>query len=152
MKVWMNAWGRMLEGVNASINSSQVCHQWALGGPFIKKIKHQITISIMPLSNHYITTQHSHKVITDFHDLQIFTCRANHRLTHVSYWISSIRGPSALRNLRWGSGGGETFVHPGPVKLPSMIQDGPGLHLWVRLHCPAKMGTEGAWVRLLQRN
>jgi hypothetical protein len=37
-----------------------------------REIKGLIIMSIISLSNHYITTQHSHMVITDFHDLQLF--------------------------------------------------------------------------------
>jgi hypothetical protein len=57
-------------------------------------------MSVIPLSNHYITTQHSHRVITDFHDLQIILCEANHQLTCVSCQIASIQGASVARKLR----------------------------------------------------
>jgi hypothetical protein len=41
------------------------------------KIKVQITMSIMALSNYHITTQHIYSVITDFLDLQLFSCPTN---------------------------------------------------------------------------
>jgi hypothetical protein len=43
-------------------------------GLFIGKIKDQITMYVMSLFNHYITTQHSDRIIMDFHDLQMFLC------------------------------------------------------------------------------
>jgi hypothetical protein len=42
-----------------------------------------ITMFAMPLANYHATTQHSHGVITDFHSLHVFPCRANRRLTHI---------------------------------------------------------------------
>jgi hypothetical protein len=38
----------------------------APGGLFIGEIKGQITVSVLSLFNHYITTHHRHRVIIDF--------------------------------------------------------------------------------------
>jgi hypothetical protein len=38
-------------------------------GLYIGKIMGMIIMFIMPLANYHATTQHSHEVITDFHDL-----------------------------------------------------------------------------------
>jgi hypothetical protein len=54
-----------------------------------------ITIFVMPPSNHYVTTQHSHRVITDFYDLQLFLFPTSHKLTCVLYWIGFVRWPPA---------------------------------------------------------
>jgi hypothetical protein len=42
-----------------------------------EEINGQITLYVIPLPNHYIITQHSHRVIMDFHDLQMFLCQKN---------------------------------------------------------------------------
>jgi hypothetical protein len=83
-------------------------YQWASGGPFMGKIMGLITMYVMLLSNYYATTQHSHGVITNFHDLQIFLCPASHRLTRVPCRNASLRTFAA--DLRRGatSGGNGT--------------------------------------------
>jgi hypothetical protein len=65
-----------------------------LGVYLLEEIKGQITLLIMPLPNHYITPQHSHGVITNFHDLHMFLCQTNQRLMCVSCCATSIWEPA----------------------------------------------------------
>jgi hypothetical protein len=69
-------------------------------GPFIGEIKDQITLSVLTPANHYITTQPSHRVITDFYNLQSFLCRSNQRLMCVPCHAASVREPSVTHSLR----------------------------------------------------
>jgi hypothetical protein len=94
--------------VNENNNSSRCPINEHLGGPFMGKIMGLITMYVMLLSNYYATTQHSHGVITNFHDLQIFLCPASHRLTRVPCRNASLRTFAA--DLRRGatSGGNGT--------------------------------------------
>jgi hypothetical protein len=62
----------VVEKVNAISNSSKF--------PINKHLKFLYKKNqgyVMPLSSYYITNQHNHKIITDFHDLQLFLYSIN---------------------------------------------------------------------------
>jgi hypothetical protein len=67
---------------------------------FINEHLVSITVSVMLQSNHYITIQQSHGVITNFGDLQMFLCLTTHKLTHVPCRIGLVQWPLTTCNLR----------------------------------------------------
>jgi hypothetical protein len=102
----------VVERVNAISNSSKF--------PINKHLKFLYKKNqgyVMSLSSYYITNQHNHKIITDFHDLQLFLCSVNQQLTRVLYRATSVQGPSALCSLRRDSDDREAFGYHGPTKL-----------------------------------
>jgi hypothetical protein len=114
----------VIERVNASNNSSRCL--------FIGEIMCLTKMSVILLANYHATTQHSHSVITDFHDLQILPCRANCRLTHIPYRIAS------PKNL----GRDATSGYPSLTEPPSVTQIGPDLWLQAGLHRSTEIDSE----------
>jgi hypothetical protein len=84
-------------------------------------------MSVLLSPNYYIATQHSHKVIMNFHNLQVFSYQANHRLTLVPYRYAFVWEPSATRNLQQTSNGGKASGFSGLAKPPSMTRTDSGL-------------------------
>jgi hypothetical protein len=78
-----------------------------------------ITMSVMPLFNHYATTQHNHGVIMDFYDLHVFPGQTNHRLTHVPTWLPPFEDLRHCVASEGTLGGCETSSYHGPVEPPS---------------------------------
>jgi hypothetical protein len=79
--------------VNSSNNYSMCPINKHLGVYLYERSSVSITMYVMPLSNHYITTQCSHRFIMDFYDLHVFPS------THVPCLTASIQRPLVVCSL-----------------------------------------------------
>jgi hypothetical protein len=98
-------WGQSNEGVcegtgahmgkvNTSYNSSQVSHQWAHVVYLYGRSRISITMFVMSLSNHYITTHHSHG------SLRTFVIYIYFRVEPITSWHVFHAWPPRFRDLR----------------------------------------------------